>query len=96
VVAVRAKSPADVAGVRIGDLIAEVNGVRVTEEAGSKILQSYSSSSYPPTTVRVDHIQGAVARVRSQECAACDIPYLRLVIIRDGERRPLTLYRKAR
>ena len=68
-VAVRSNSPAAEAGLRIGDLIAEVNGFSVTDESGSRVLHAYAS-----TPLRKS-----------------DLPTVRLIIIRDGERRTLTL-----
>ena len=49
VVAIRKGSPAADAGLEIGDLIADVDGVSVTDEAGSRLLQSYSSQPLTPS-----------------------------------------------
>jgi membrane-associated protease RseP (regulator of RpoE activity) len=44
VVVVRPGGPAAEAGLTVGDLIAEVDGIRVTDEAGSRKLQAYASA----------------------------------------------------
>lgn len=75
VVSVRKGSPASDAGLQIGDLIAEVNGVSVTDEDGSRILQVYSTTA-----------------LTSADCFKCEIPYLKMHVVRDGERRELTLH----
>jgi hypothetical protein len=74
IVAVRAKSPAAEAGLQIGDLIAEVNGLPVTNETGSRMLQIYASMPITP-----------------RACVKCEVPVLNLLLIRDGERRTVTL-----
>jgi S1-C subfamily serine protease len=79
VVSIRKGSPAAEAGLRVGDLIAEVNGVTVVDEDGSRILQAYSGSPLTPGS-----------------CFKCEVPTLKMNVIRDGERRELTIYLQER
>lgn len=74
IVALRTKSPAADAGLRLGDLIAEVDGMSVTDEAGSLALQRGVASSNPNGPIIV------VDGVR------LETGVVTLVIIRDGAR----------
>jgi membrane-associated protease RseP (regulator of RpoE activity) len=79
VVSIRKGSPAAEAGLQIGDLIAEVNGVTVVDEDGSRILAAYSGSALTPGS-----------------CFKCEVPVLKMNVIRDGQRRELTIYLQER
>jgi membrane-associated protease RseP (regulator of RpoE activity) len=74
VAVVRAGGPAAEAGLLPGDLIADVDGISVTDEAGSRKLQAYAASPVP-----------------APDCVKCEVPVMKLGVIRNGVRREMVI-----